>query len=81
MTTIKLDTTTMTEEQRAAFIEGWEEACGYTDDMGSPDPWCAPWYTKEIIEVKGNDPKDWGAQYWEQCKEEIESYLVVEEGC
>ena len=79
MTTIKLDTKTMTEEQRAAFIEGWEEACGYIDDMGSPDPWCAPWYTQEIIEVTGNDPKEWGAQYWEQCKDEIEHYLVVEE--
>lgn len=75
MTTIKLDTTTMTEEQRAQFIEGWEEACGYIDDMGSPDPW----YTGETIEVTGDNPKEWGAQYWEQCKEEIERYLVVEE--
>ena len=44
-------------------------------------PWCAPWYTEEVIEVTGNDPKEWGAQYWEQCKDEIERFLVVEEEC
>lgn len=77
MTTIKLNTKTMTEEQRAQFIEGWEEVY----DIGCPDPWCVPWpwFTKEVIEVTGNDPKEWGAQYWEQCKDEIEHLLVVEE--
>lgn len=77
MTTIKLNTTTMTEEQRAQFIEGWEGAGGYIGDLGFPDPWCAPWYTKETIEVTGDNPKEWGAQYWDQCKDEIERYLVV----
>lgn len=79
MSKIKLDTTTMTEEQQEAFIEGWEVAGGYTGDMGFPDPWCAPWYTGEKIEVTGDNPKDWGSQYWEQCKDEIECILAEEE--
>lgn len=77
MTTI--DTTMMTKTQKDAFIDGWESAGGYTGDMGSPDPWCAPWHTGEKIVVHGDDPKDWGAQYWAQCKDEIESILAKED--
>lgn len=76
--TFELDTTTMTDEQQDAFIEGWEDAGGYTGDTESPAPWCAPWYTGETIEVTGDDAKDWGAQYWAQCKDEVERILAAE---
>ena len=71
-----LDTRTLTEEQQQAFIEGWEAAGGYTDDLGSPAPWCCPWHHgNSIIEVEGDDPRAWGAQWWAQCKDEINKEL------
>lgn len=77
MTTI--DTDDFTDEQQAAFIEGWEEAGGYTGDTDSDAPWCAPWCYHSEIEVTGTDVKDWGRQYWEQCREEVEQLLAEEE--
>ena len=76
--TFELDTTKMTEEQQEQFVEGWEAAGGYTGDTESPAPWCAPWYTGETISVTGDDAKDWGAQYWAQCKDEVERILAEE---
>ena len=75
-----LNTTTLTEEQQQAFIEGWEAAGGYTDDLDdSPAPWCCPWYHGNTkIEVEGDDPCSWGAQWWAQCKDEIEQLLKEE---
>ena len=79
--TRKIDTADFTEEQRQAFIEGWENAGGYTDDLDeSPAPWACPWYHGNTkIEVTGDDPKSWGAQWWAQCKDEIEELLRSEE--
>lgn len=76
-----LDTRTLTEEQQQAFIEGWEAAGGYTDDLEeSPAPWCCPWHHGNTkIEVTGDDPREWGAQWWDQCKDEIEELLKDEE--
>lgn len=76
--TFELDTTKMTEEQQDQFIAGWEDAGGYTGDTESPAPWCAPWCSGETIEVTGDDAKDWGAQYWAQCKDEVERILAEE---
>lgn len=78
--TTKIDTTKFTEEERAAFIEGWEMAGGATDDANSdnPCPWCCPWDYSETIEVTGTDVKDWGRQYWEACKPEVEAALAEE---
>lgn len=75
-----IDTKDFTEEQQAQFIEGWEAAGGYTDDLDdSPAPWCCPWYHGNTkIEVVGDDPRAWGAQWWAQCKEEIEELLKEE---
>ena len=78
--TTKIDTTKFKEEDRAAFIEGWEMAGGVTDDANSdnPCPWCCPWDYSETIEVTGTDVKDWGRQYWLQCKPEVEAALAEE---
>ena len=78
--TTTIDTTRFTEEEQDAFIEGWEEAGGVTDDAGgeNPCPWCCPWDYGETIEVTGTDVKEWGGQYWQQCKPEIEAALAEE---
>lgn len=78
--TAMIDTTRFTKEEQNAFIEGWEEAGGYMDDADgeNPCPWCCPWDSAEIIEVTGSDVKDWGRQYWIQCKPEVEAALAEE---
>lgn len=75
-----IDTADLSEEQQQEFIEGWESVCGYTDDMDeSPAPWCCPWYHgNTVITVKGSTPKEWGADWWSQCKDEIEEELANE---
>ena len=76
--TTTIDTTRFTEEEQDAFIEGWEEAGGVTDDAGGENtcPWCCPCTYGETIEVTGSDVKDWGRQYWLQCKPEVEAALA-----
>lgn len=76
-----IDTKNFTEEQQHEFIEGWEAAGGYTDDLEeSPVPWCCPWlHGNTVIEVEGDDIESWGAQWWDQCKDEIEELLKSEE--
>lgn len=78
--TTTIDTTKFTEEERDLFIEGWKDAGGYVEDLeaGVDRPWCMPWYWCETIEVTGTDIKDWGAQWWEQCKDEVEALLKEE---
>lgn len=76
--TTTIDTTRFTEEDQDAFIEGWEEAGGYMGDADSPAPWCCPWYGESLIEVTGTDVKDWGRQYWLQCKPEVEAAIAEE---
>lgn len=31
-----------------------------------------------VITVKGSTPKEWGADWWSQCKDEIEEELANE---
>lgn len=71
MTTLQLNT--LTSEQRDAFIRGWQNAGGYMDDADSPAPWCAPWTSCDSIDVEGETLEEMGADYWEQCREEINS--------
>lgn len=75
-----VDTADLSEEEQEAFIEGWENVGGYTDDLDeSPAPWCCPWYHgNTVITVKGSTPKEWGADWWSQCKDEIEEELANE---
>lgn len=75
-----VDTADLSEEEQEAFIEGWESVGGYTDDLDeSPAPWCCPWYHgNTVITVKGSTPKEWGADWWSQCKDKIEEELANE---
>lgn len=74
-----INTVAMTEEQRAAFIKGWENAGGYMGDVESPAPWCAPWYSYETIEVEGETFEEMGADWWRQCEDEVELLIFAEE--
>lgn len=76
MTTLNL--ATLTSEQRDAFIRGRQNAGGYMDDADSPAPWCAPWTSCDSIEVEGANLEEMGADYWRQCKPEIEAQLAEE---
>ena len=79
--TTTIDTTKFTEEERVLFIEGWKDAGGYVGDLeaGVDCPWCMPWYWgSTTIAVTGTDIKDWGRQFWEACREEVECNLKQE---
>lgn len=76
MTTLNL--ATLTEEQRDAFIRGWQNAGGYMDDADSPCPWCAPWTSCDSIDVEGETLEEMGADWWRQNKAEIEAQLAEE---
>lgn len=76
MTTLNLKT--LTEEQQAAFIEGWENAGGFMGDLETPNPWCCPWDWTDEIEVEGETLEEMGADWWRQNKAEIEA-LIAEE--
>lgn len=74
----KLYLTTLSEQDKEAFIAGWESAGGYMDDADSPSPWCAPWTSCDAIDVEGETLEEMGADYWRQCKPEIEAQLAEE---
>lgn len=79
--TTTIDTTKFTEEERDLFIEGWKDAGGYVGDLEADVdcPWCMPWYCgSNTIEVTGTDIKEWGRQFWESSREEIECNLKQE---
>ena len=80
MTAKTLNLKSLTEEQQDAFIEGWKKAGGYTGDLETPNPypWCCPWDYTDSIEVEGETPEEWGADWWRQNKAEIEA-LIAEE--
>lgn len=74
----KLYLTSLSEQDKEAFIAGWESAGGYVGDMDSPSPWCAPWTSCDAIDVEGETLEEMGADYWRQCKPEIEAQLAEE---
>lgn len=76
---IIVDTTKLTDEQKARFIEGWEQAGGPTDDAESDTPWCAPWEWQSVIVVRGMSFEAWGADWFRQCKPEIDALLAEDE--
>lgn len=71
MTKKTINTSALTEDQKAAFVRGWENAGGPMDDGDSATPWCAPWEWAPEISVTGDDPEDWGAQWYAECAPEI----------
>lgn len=74
----KLYLTTLSDQDKEAFIAGWESAGGYVGDMDSPCPWCAPWTSCYSIDVEGETLEEMGADWWRQNKAEIEA-LIAEE--
>lgn len=76
-----IDPTELTEKEQSQFIDGWESVGGYTDDLDgcNPYPWCCPWNWAAEIVVEGETPEEWGASWWEACKDEIEELLQDEE--
>ena len=76
---IPVDTTKLTDDQRERFVDGWKEAGGTMDDAESDTPWCAPWLWKPEIVVHGTTPEEWGAEWFLQCKTEIDALLAEEE--
>ena len=71
----RINTKAMSDEDRDAFVEGWEDAGGYMDDLDSPSPWCCPWYWQAFITVSGDTPYEWGKDWWKQNKRDIEQAL------
>lgn len=77
---IIVDTTKLSDEQKARFVEGWEQAGGSTDDAEAEDPWFAPWEWQSTITVHGTMPEQWGADWFRQCEPEIDTLLAEDEG-
>ena len=76
---IPVNTTKLTDEQKEQFVEGWEEEGGTMADAESDTPWFAPWLWKPEIIVHGTTPEEWGAEWYRQCKPEIDAILAEEE--
>ena len=80
MFTTNVDTAAFTEEDRAAFIYGWELAGGYTDDYTTARPWGRPWtHENTTIEVWGTEPEHWGKAWWAVCKDQVIAALRRQE--
>lgn len=77
---IPVDTTALSEEDRGRFIAGWTEAGGNCDDAESDTPWFAPWEWQPEIIVRGTTPEEWGADFYRQCKPEIDAILAEDDG-
>lgn len=77
---IPVDTTSLSEEDRDRFISGWTEAGGDTDDAEAESPWFAPWLWSPEIIVHGTTPEEWGADWWRQCRDEIEAIRAEDDG-
>ena len=73
--TIKLNLDKLTEEQKDAFTQAFINAGGPNDAEieGLESPWCAPWYYESTIEVEGSTAAEWGASWWTQNRDEIDS--------
>lgn len=79
MTAKTLNLATLTEEQKDAFVEGWENAGGFMGDLETPHPWCCPWDWNDEIEVEGETLEEMGADWWRQNKAEIEALIAEDE--
>lgn len=74
----RLDAQTLSVEVQNAFTQGWKDAGGYMGDLHSESPFFAPWSRDEIIEVRGEDPYEWGKAYWNEKKEELANAALLE---
>lgn len=76
---IPVDTLKFTEEEQDRFIDGWTEASGNTDDAEAENPWFAAWEWSPEIIVRGTTPEEWGADFYRQCKPEIDAMQAADE--
>lgn len=77
-----MDLTALSDADRAAFVQGWEEAGGYTGDRDCPCPpdaiWCMPWTFRNRLDVPAcMTMPELGAWWWEECRTEIEELLRI----
>lgn len=79
MSQIHLDC--LTEGQKDAFVRGWKCAGGDMRDGESPSPRCCPWLSGKsvVLQSCSKDPEDWGAQYWQEVKDEVRVFRAEEE--
>lgn len=79
---VRVDLTRLTDEDKAAFVHGWENTGGYTGDRDCQCPpdaiWCMPWTYDTYIYVHGGTMEEHGCSYWLQCKDEIAELLAAE---
>ena len=76
---ILYNTSMLSDEEKAEFIQGWKDAGGYMGDSDSPCPWCAPWLrANPFVEPPHYNAfvHEIGRFYWETCKSEIEALLA-----
>lgn len=80
MTTIS--TLSFSDDDRAAFIRGWEAAGGYIGDIDTPRPWCMPWtYATEqrfAGAIDGYSMEELGARFWAWQRDAVEAALADE---
>lgn len=76
---ILVDTSRFTDEEKNRFVKGWEQAGGPADDAESSAPWFAPWCWQSEITVHGIRPEEWGADWFRQCRAEIEAIRAEDE--
>lgn len=77
---------------RAAFVDGWTDAGGWTGDVGTDCPWCAPWTWAAAIKVEWRPDQlapagysaeevaayQAGAGYWRVVGPEVRALLATE---
>ena len=74
-----MDTLKFTEVEQDRFIDGWTDAGGSTDDAETENPWFAPWEWQPEVIVRGTNPEERGADFYKQCKPEIDAILAADE--
>lgn len=62
----------LTDEQREAFVEGFQTADDIgVDDWDSATPWGCPWLWAGEGTLTGETPEEWGKEWFEQNREEM----------
>lgn len=80
--TCDLDMAMLTAEDKAAFVRGWENAGGYTDDRNCQCPpdaiWCMPWTFRYHLNVPAcMSMEELGKWWWEECRDEVADMLRI----
>lgn len=76
---MKVNVKQLSYDQCTQFVDGWLDAGGYIGDFTGPNPWAMPWLFTDYIDVAGDTPAQWGADWWAQCKQEVLDLLQYED--